>query len=266
MRRLHPLAADAHLASVDRLRRERAGLVEARRPQPLVDAQRVCRRGRLSGLAVIGIGVGVAPHPRRRRGRRRRSASPSSAAITRRGPSRAAVLRQLELRVEALDADAERDDRADHRVARAGRASRTAHGAVARALRIVGRAHRGCARASTASSTSFERAVRVHGRVIPRRHRLRGLGVPRRRHVGVRPWKIAIDSPLRGVLPMRVGARDVADQRAVRLALDTLAAAARARRTARRPAGVISVANGWSCMSACRGRHGRSGRRTHRCR
>ena len=60
--------------------------------------------------------------------------------------------------------------------------------------------------------------MRVNGSEIPGRHRLRGLRIPRRRHIGVRPVKDRDRLDAGDVPPMRIGAREMADQRRVGIA------------------------------------------------
>ena len=65
----------------------------------------------------------------------------------------------------------------------------------------------------------LDRAVRVRDRVVPRRHRAGRIGVPRRRNVRMRPVEDGDRFRAGGDLRVRIGAGEMAEQRAVRLAV-----------------------------------------------
>src|SRR4029453_19460356 len=89
------------------------------------------------------------------------------------------VLRELELRLETLDPQSERDDRPDQRVAlllghrEAPRRRTSSFEPLNQRVEHAARFDRGI--------ENLERAMRVHRGEVPRRYRLRGFSIPRRR-------------------------------------------------------------------------------------
>ena len=68
----------------------------------------------------------------------------------------------------------------------------------------------------------LDRAVRVGDRIVPRRHRAGRIGVPRRRNVRMRPVEDRDRFRAGGDLRVRIGAGEMAEQRAVRLAVGNM--------------------------------------------
>ena len=223
VRGLDPLVVDARLSrSRSPVRRDR---VFGRSALPIATcrSERDQRRIQLSPASpIIHSPVATASA----------SDSSRSAAATR---ARSMPLRFcdiLNLASTRVDRDAKGDDGVEHRVQTcAGRAAgATAPAETSRSGRSVPQRSRACDAGSSISSTD---AMHVHHRVVPGRHHRRGIAVPGRRHVGVRSVEDRERCPLGEYAAMRIGARDVPDERSLRSCRSDAAEVAGARSAAR---------------------------------